>query len=570
MRGIAVGSSTQVYGLDNMGAPVIWAPPNGWQPLAGELQVHIPSGSPLWGGEDLTGVPSSCLDIDIASDGTLCVLMPQLSAYQAIALRWDQPTGTWRSLRRLGPRDWDVAQIAVGSATLIYGITWPDRNAVRLCITGTQADAPDGDWQPLPDLLNENQQVQHPISITAGSDGSVWVVGEDGNIYALKADGSGWQLTRKSPVTPDGTRLTAFRIAGADDHVVALANGLRDSNGNGTTDILVMGPRSPTFVPPLRASAASFDSPARAVTGPSSDAPAIAAYQRKLYCAYPANDRALAVRGDTVANWSANGNQSGARQPDIFLGSAPALAVMAGGLYGVFRANDPRNIPYVTRTYDGDIWWPGLGLANIPLRFPDGSTHDRGLKIPMSGAPALVEFGGRLYCAFQGSGNQMVVLGSSDGNSWTMFTLDAPSIGLPAVIGVDGILMGSAPALAVFNGTLYCAFQADNATHTLHVTSSADGDSWVSPAKPITGIKIGSAPALTAFKNRLYCAYRADDQTHALCVTSSVDGENWDLPQRYEGISIGSAPALCALDRQLYVAFQSNTDNSIFLTVTPR
>ena len=37
-----------------------------------------------------------------------------------------------------------------------------------------------------------------------------------------------------------------------------------------------------------------------------------------------------------------------------------------------------------------------------------------------------------------------------------------------------GQFPGSAPALAVFDGTLYCAFQANDTRHILYVTSSRD------------------------------------------------------------------------------------------------
>ena len=109
----------------------------------------------------------------------------------------------------------------------------------------------------------------------------------------------------------------------------------------------------------------------------------------------------------------------------------------------------------------------------------------------MGSAPALAEFGGRLYCAFQEDGaHRLMVLNSSDGNIWTTFLPSDPGAGSLAV-GVAGILIGSAPALAVFNGRLYCAFQANDPSHTLFVTSSSDGDHWQSPANRIPGIAIG-------------------------------------------------------------------------------
>ena len=164
-----------------------------------------------------------------------------------------------------------------------------------------------------------------------------------------------------------------------------------------------------------------------------------------------------------------------------------------------------------------------------------GGTRDVGLNIPMGSAPALAEFGGRLYCAFQEDGaHRLMVLSSSDGNTWTTFVPSDPGAG-SAAVGVAGILIGSAPALAVFNGRLYCAFQANDPSHTLFVTSSSDGDHWQSPANGDPRHRDRRAHrALAALDGRLYCAYQADDGSRVLCVTTSTDGARWGPPTRYE------------------------------------
>ena len=142
---------------------------------------------------------------------------------------------------------------------------------------------------------------------------------------------------------------------------------------------------------------------------------------------------------------------------------------------------------------------------------------------------------------------------SADGVTWT------------AARGYDGIHVGGAPTLAVFKGQLYCAFQADDPSNTLFITSTGDGDNWVSPARGYSQFSVGSAPALAAFKNRLYCAYQANDASQVLCVITSVDGENWGQPFRPFGdvlLPLAAAPALCAVEGALYVGFCSNTGGS--------
>jgi Alpha-L-arabinofuranosidase B, catalytic len=146
-------------------------------------------------------------------------------------------------------------------------------------------------------------------------------------------------------------------------------------------------------------------------------------------------------------------------------------------------------------------------------------------------------------------------------------TPDAVSFTGPAS-GYPGIVLGSAPAMATFDGKLYVAFQADDPSHMLFVTSTADGVNFASPALGLAGISIGSAPAMAAFNNRLYIAFQANDPSHSLFVTSSTDGVHFTTPaQGYPGIQIGSAPAMAPFNNRLYVAFQANDpSNQLFVT----
>jgi hypothetical protein len=197
---------------------------------------------------------------------------------------------------------------------------------------------------------------------------------------------------------------------------------------------------------------------------------------------------------------------------------------------------------------------------------PEGSSPGVSFVYTSSSAPALAAFGDRLYCAFQkDSEHALSVISSADGDNWTMAFSPSGSGFLPTTYGQ---FAGSAPALAVFNGTLYCAFQANDPRHILYVTSSGDGQNWLTPANGIPDVVIGSAPALAVFDNRLYCAYQADDSTQALCVTSSGDGQNWEPPRRYDGIPIGSAPALCVVGDRLYVGFQNSADHCVYVSST--
>jgi hypothetical protein len=179
--------------------------------------------------------------------------------------------------------------------------------------------------------------------------------------------------------------------------------------------------------------------------------------------------------------------------------------------------------------------------------------------ILIGSAPAMASFNNRVYVAFQANDptNKLFVTSAADGVNFT-----SPAVGYP------GILIGSAPAMAAFNGRLYVAFQANDSSHKLFVTSSADGVNFTSPAVGYPGILIGSAPAMAAFNGRLYVAFQANDSSHKLFVTSSADGVNFTSPAvGYPGILIGSAPAMTAFNGRLYISFQANDpSHKLFVT----
>ena len=94
-----------------------------------------------------------------------------------------------------------------------------------------------------------------------------------------------------------------------------------------------------------------------------------------------------------------------------------------------------------------------------------------------------------------------------------------PVFGSPAI---SGILIGGTPSLAVFSGKPYCAFQANDGSHQLFVTSTSDGANWV-PATGYPGIAIGSSPGMTTFNNALRPSFQANDSSDMLFVTAAND-----------------------------------------------
>jgi len=231
------------------------------------------------------------------------------------------------------------------------------------------------------------------------------------------------------------------------------------------------------------------------------------------------------------------------QQPDIAIGSKPALASFNGSLYVAFQANDPVNELWLTTSSDGSSFTKAIGYPNIRI----GS------------APAMAAFNNQLFVAFQANDpvNELWVTSSSDGSSFTSAT------------GYPNILMGGAPAMTVFNSKLYLAFQANDAGHTLHVTSSSDGQTWPA-ATQVSNVAIGSAPAMTVFNGKLYIAFRADDPSNAVWIASSSDGVNFSS-QRLSSQSMGgsSSPALVVSNNTLYYIYGADdTSNEMLVTTS--
>ena len=74
-------------------------------------------------------------------------------------------------------------------------------------------------------------------------------------------------------------------------------------------------------------------------------------------------------------------------------------------------------------------------------------------------------------------------------------------------------------------------------------------------AYPRQTIQTGSAPALASFNGKMYSAFQSNDSSHSLCISSTVDERVWPAPVRLPNINIGSAPSLAVFNGRLYCAF---------------
>jgi hypothetical protein len=332
-------------------------------------------------------------------------------------------------------------------------------------------------------------------------------------------------------------------------------------------------------------------------------APAVAVFNGKLYVAFRANDASNLVwitsssDGVHFTSQAINGQHMGPN-------SSPALAVSNGVLYYIYGADDLANEMLVTASTDGSTWQGPKAYLDVQMgdtgpaatdtgagftvgfqsydsrnvlftsykttealtytgpSDPDGSGPQDGFASPASGEandvlgskPALATWNGSIYAAFQANN-------SSDNLFVASTTTGKP---FPAAKGDPNVQIGSAPAMAVFNSELYIAFQADNSSNNLFVTSS-DGSSFPT-ATGHPNIHMGSAPAMVEFNNNLYIAFQADDSNHHLFITSSSDGTTWPTATYIPNVQIGSAPAMAVFNGKLYVAFRANdTSNLVWI-----
>jgi glycerophosphoryl diester phosphodiesterase len=279
--------------------------------------------------------------------------------------------------------------------------------------------------------------------------------------------------------------------------------------------------------------------------------PALVASNGVLYYIYGANDggnEMLVMASTDGSTWQG---------PHAYLGvqmgaTGPAAAAFGGGVSVGLQANDSREVLYMTSkvteasTYTGPSDPGGPGPQD-----GFGSPAVEGPNDIMGSRPALASYNGSLYLAFMGLnvGNKLFVASSSSGSSFPTATM------------FPNIQLGSAPALASFNGSLYLAFLGYNAGNNLFVTSSSSGSNFPT-ATMYSNIKMAGAPAMAVFNNQLCLSFRGYNVDNTLFVTCSSDGVNWPTAVEVPNVQMGSDPAMAVLNGKLYVAFKGNDANN--------
>ena len=278
-----------------------------------------------------------------------------------------------------------------------------------------------------------------------------------------------------------------------------------------------------------------------------SGSPALAVYNGKLYCVRQG-------RGDSGWTWYATydgttwSDDALLPNPDHAYGisGSPALAVYNGKLYCVRQGRDDSGWTWYA-TYDGTTWSDDALLPN-----PD---HAYGI----SGSPALAVYNGKLYCVRQGRGDSgWTWYATYDGTTWSDDAL------LPNPDHAYGI--SGSPALAVYNGKLYCVRQGrGDSGWTWYATY--DGTTWSDDAllpNPDHAYGISGSPALAVYNGKLYCVRQGrGDSGWTWCAT--YDGTTWSddalLPNPDHAYGISGSPALAVYNGKLYCVRQGRDDS---------
>lgn len=175
----------------------------------------------------------------------------------------------------------------------------------------------------------------------------------------------------------------------------------------------------------------------------------------------------------------------------------------------------------------------------------------------LNGSPAAVVFKKHFYVFFQefnGSGRLQYL-------KYDLNVDGLPST--PTLNTVPGVDMSGNPAIAIYYGELYCAFQSGYySTHIRHVTF--DGSNWTKPQE-IPGT-MSASPALAVFQGHLYCFHRG--RNSATLWYTSFNGIQWSAEMEAPVSSLSDSPAVAVYNETLYCAHQRGGHSSEILYST--
>ncbi|MFI1255354.1 hypothetical protein ACH4U6_16445 [Streptomyces netropsis] len=238
------------------------------------------------------------------------------------------------------------------------------------------------------------------------------------------------------------------------------------------------------------------------------DAPALAMHNGNLYCAVRGMGNQIFVsRRETNGQWSAFGQVPGASTRH-----SPALASYNNKLFVAYTGMDDKG--YYATASNGSDWGAPLVVAN---------------GYACSTGPALAVNSGRLWYTTFNSRSQFMVSSMGLLGGWWLLT------------SFETLKSPSAPGMVNFQDKLYVAFRGTDNSIILN-TRAVDDYPWMHPIF-LPGRTTGS-PALAVRGNTLYCAIRGQDDQLYLASTSGTD---WSTFQQVTTTAFThSGPAIAA------------------------
>jgi hypothetical protein len=216
----------------------------------------------------------------------------------------------------------------------------------------------------------------------------------------------------------------------------------------------------------------------------------------------------------------------------------PAAAVYNDKLYCIREG----------RRGEGKLWWSTF----------DGHTWSRDAYLPnsenaygTSGRPGLAAFNGKLYCVHEGPGDGgSLYCTTYDGTNWSN-DVQIPNSNAP-------FETSGPPALAVFNGVLYCIREGAGNSGWVHC-ATFDGTNWSSDQLiPDEQHAYGTSgmPGLAVFNSILYCIREGRDNEGILWGGTFGGAGNWSsdnkIPNSETPFETSGGPGLAVFNHKMY------------------
>jgi GH18 family chitinase len=220
----------------------------------------------------------------------------------------------------------------------------------------------------------------------------------------------------------------------------------------------------------------------------------------------------------------------------------PGIAVYKGVLYAVHEGYEAQlgSPSSGTHIATGRIWY--TGLKNDKWESPKDTNTNNGT----TGAPALMVYGDEFYAFHEGFGE--------NGQLWFMKGKINDKGDLEW--GKDentGFGTTGAPALAVFNGKLYCVHLAKGGKPNQLWWACYNGTKWEKSDTLLGNQRAASTPSLAVYNKKLYCAYQGANNGEFWYVIyqKEKDGNyNW-TPGNKTAYATYGAPSLTAYKDKL-------------------